>query len=152
MILHACMYVCVCVLLCRRIMFGIIFIVPFEWYKLSNLFLFFYSFEAYFKLKWTYTLLVYGLNFSFAVVARYFCLCVCVCVSLVCICDVRIFFAGYSNNYEQVLGALSAIRYMQRVSGCCEMEYQNKKKRVKNGKKILKSRFGELLLPRRRAI
>lgn len=36
------------------------------------------------------------------------------------------FFAGCSNNYEQVL-ALLAIRYMQRVSGCFQMEYQNKK-------------------------
>lgn len=77
----------------------------------------FYSFQAYFKLKWTYTLLVYGLNFSFAVVARGISVYVCVCLSLVCICDVRIFFTGYSNNYEQVLSfSFAAIRYMQRVS------------------------------------
>uniref|UniRef100_A0A8D8FFH9 (northern house mosquito) hypothetical protein n=1 Tax=Culex pipiens TaxID=7175 RepID=A0A8D8FFH9_CULPI len=84
MILYESVLVCVSV---GFIMFGIVFIVLFEQYTLSNLcFTFFYSFQAYLKLKWTYTLLVYGSNFLYL-----FTLAVHSSVWLVCICDVRIF-------------------------------------------------------------
>lgn len=87
-----CMCVCVCVCFCRCIMFGIIFIVPFEQYKLSNLVLFFTHFKLI--LNWSGRVHFAGSWFKLFVCccrAVFLSVCFCVWLSLVCICDVRIF-------------------------------------------------------------
>lgn len=105
MILYECVFVCVFV---GCIMFGIVFIVLFEQYTLSNLCFTFLLISSLFKTQVD----VHFAGLWFKLFVFVYPRGTFVCVSLVCICDVRIFCCCYSviqiitNKYSLSLSVL----------------------------------------------
>lgn len=105
MILYECVFVCVSV---GCIMFGIVFIVLFEQYTLSNLCFTFLLISSLFKTQVD----VHFAGLWFKLFVFVYPRGTFVCVSLVCICDVRIFCCCYSviqiitNKYSLSLSVL----------------------------------------------
>lgn len=105
MILYECVFVCVSV---GCIMFGIVFIVLFEQYTLSNLCFTFLLISSLFKTQVD----VHFAGLWFKLFVFVYPRGAFVCVSLVCICDVRIFCCCYSviqiitNKYSLSLSVL----------------------------------------------